>query len=74
MNNFKFDDNFFQLIIASETKDQRKESSHHSEQDHGTWNQRNTNSHTILKVEDATKKNDMKNHGGEGLIDVRIGI
>ncbi|XP_047350874.1 uncharacterized protein LOC124949595 [Vespa velutina] len=67
------------LIIVSETKDQnkdqkedqRKESFHNSEQDQNTWNQRNPTSH---KFEDIIKENDMKNNGGEGLIDVRIGV
>ncbi|KAF7403734.1 hypothetical protein HZH68_006528 [Vespula germanica] len=56
------------LIIASETKDQREETLDKSFQ-------RNTNSHNIHSVdEDLKKENDMKNHGGEGVIDVRVGI
>ncbi|KAF7400319.1 hypothetical protein HZH66_005503 [Vespula vulgaris] len=56
------------LIIASETKDQREETLDKSFQ-------RNTNSHNIHSAdEDLKKENDMKNHGGEGLIDVRVGV
>lgn len=65
---YKFDNKFFQLIIASETKDQREETLDKSFQ-------RNTNSHNIHSAnEDLKKENDMKNHGGEGLIDVRVGV
>ncbi|KAL2726491.1 hypothetical protein V1478_006769, partial [Vespula squamosa] len=61
------------LLITSQTKDQREDQ---REESLDKSFQRDTNSHTIHTTdEDLNKKeNDMKNHGGEGLIDVRIGV